>query len=47
MPFLSRWLEVSATTTACCGVCPTCMGITAGSLLLPVAVRDRDTKPDE
>jgi hypothetical protein len=41
MPFLARWFEASATTTACCGACPTCVGVTAGSLLLPVVFRDR------
>ena len=38
-PFLSRWLEVAPAT--CCGVCPTCFGVTASGLLLPMVVRGR------
>jgi hypothetical protein len=44
-PFLSRWLEMTS-ATACCGVCPTCIGAAAGSLLLPLVVRDAGARPD-
>jgi hypothetical protein len=39
-PLLARWLE--ATPAACCGVCPTCVGVAASSVLLPMVVRERD-----
>jgi hypothetical protein len=45
LPFLSRWIEVAP--AACCGVCPTCIGTAAGSLLLPaVMVRKEDQEDD-
>ena len=37
LPFLSKWIEVAP---ACCGVCPTCIGTTAGTLLLPMFAPD-------
>jgi hypothetical protein len=43
-PFLARWIEVSP---ACCGVCPTCIGATAGSLLLPMVLEEREKKTDD
>jgi hypothetical protein len=39
LPFLSRWINASP---ACCGMCPTCIGTTAGSLLLPMVFGERD-----
>jgi hypothetical protein len=44
-PFLTRWLD--ATPATCCGVCPTCIGVAATSVLLPMVVRDRAEKPDK
>jgi hypothetical protein len=41
VPFLSRWIEA---TPACCGVCPTCITTTAGSLLLPMLGDKRDER---
>jgi hypothetical protein len=43
-PFLSRWIELSA---ACCGVCPTCIGTTAGSLLLPMVFAQHEQARDD
>jgi hypothetical protein len=40
VPFLSRWVAASS-VTGCCGACPTCIAATAGSLLLPVVIRER------
>jgi hypothetical protein len=37
LPFLSRWLEV--TPTACCGICPTCIGSAVTGLVLPMATK--------
>jgi hypothetical protein len=43
VPFLSRWVAASS-VTGCCGACPTCIAATAGSLLLPVMIRERRTR---
>jgi len=43
VPFLSRWVEASSATTACCGVCPQCVVVTAGTLLLPLVIRERQS----
>jgi hypothetical protein len=46
VPLLSRWFEVSSATTACCGMCPPCVVATAGTFLLPLVIRERQS-PDE
>lgn len=45
LPFLARWLE--ATPATCCGVCPTCIGVAASSVLLPIVVGEHTEKPDD
>ncbi|MGD1051351.1 MAG: hypothetical protein ABR947_09790 [Solirubrobacteraceae bacterium] len=45
VPFLSRWVAASS-VTGCCGACPTCIAATAGSLLLPVLIRERRARSD-
>jgi hypothetical protein len=45
VPFLSRWVAASS-VTGCCGACPTCIAATAGSLLLPVVIRERRARSD-
>jgi hypothetical protein len=42
-PFLARWIEVSP---ACCGACPTCFGVAAGGLLLPMVFGEHK-EPDD
>jgi hypothetical protein len=45
VPFLSRWVAASS-LTGCCGACPTCIAATAGSLLLPVVIRERRARDE-
>lgn len=44
-PFLARWLD--ATPAACCGVCPTCIGVAATGVLLPMVLGEREKKDVE
>jgi hypothetical protein len=43
LPFLSRWIEVAP---ACCGMCPTCIGTAATTLLVPAAVAGKEQEAD-
>jgi hypothetical protein len=45
VPILSRWVAASS-VTGCCGACPTCIAATAGSLLLPVVIRERRARDE-
>ena len=44
--YFARQMEISA-ACSCGGVCPTCVGVTAGSTLLPMVFDRQPKQPDE
>jgi len=43
-PFMEKWLHVAP---ACCGTCPTCLGVGVTGLALDLVAAKRTDRPDE